>query len=243
MIGIYCITNIVNNKKYIGQSVDVVDRLAHHKSALRNHRHANSYLQYSWDKYGSENFTFEILTTCHEDDLDEQEQRFIRSYHTMDRRYGYNFESGGSKNKHVSAESRQKMSEKKKGKYAGANNPMYGKSIPCSEERKKMLSQKMSGSGNPMYGVHQTISDEQKQKESEMFSGAGNPFFGKHHTEDAKKKMSESHKKTPVICVETGQKYDSVNEAQRETGIHSGSIARACKRGLTAGGYHWQYIV
>ena len=69
----------------------------------------------------------------------------------MDRRYGYNFESGGSKNKHMSAETRQKMSEQKKGKYAGANNPMYGKSIPCSEERKKMLQMYKDLTGEKLY--------------------------------------------------------------------------------------------
>ncbi len=33
MIGIYAIVNCVNDKVYIGQSMDVMDRIAHHKSA------------------------------------------------------------------------------------------------------------------------------------------------------------------------------------------------------------------
>lgn len=51
MTGIYVITNISNGKKYIGQSVDVEDRIAHHKSSLKHNRHENSYLQNSWNKY------------------------------------------------------------------------------------------------------------------------------------------------------------------------------------------------
>ena len=33
--GIYCIECLVNNKKYIGKSVDINSRIAHHKSYLK----------------------------------------------------------------------------------------------------------------------------------------------------------------------------------------------------------------
>ena len=68
MIGIYCIVNIVNNKKYVGQSTDVEGRIAHHKSALRHNKHANDHLQKSWNKYGEDNFRFEILCFCNEEE-------------------------------------------------------------------------------------------------------------------------------------------------------------------------------
>ena len=44
---------------------------------------------------------------------------------------------------------------------------------------------------------------------------------------------------TPVICVETGIRYETVSEAARQTGICRSSIQRSIKRGLKAGGLHW----
>lgn len=60
MIGVYMIRNNINGKVYIGQSVDVRDRLWHHKSMLKNNRHENSYLQNSWNKYGADAFEFMV---------------------------------------------------------------------------------------------------------------------------------------------------------------------------------------
>lgn len=48
--------------------------------------------------------------------------------------------------------------------------------------------------------------------------------------------------KTEVCCVETGCCYNSISEASEKTGIYIANISRACKKGYTAGGYHWKYI-
>ena len=44
MVGIYCITNIKDNKKYIGQSIHVKDRILAHKGLLRRGKHYNCHL-------------------------------------------------------------------------------------------------------------------------------------------------------------------------------------------------------
>lgn len=46
--GIYCIENIVNNKKYIGKG-RVIDRIIYHKQNLKNKRHPNKELQKDYD--------------------------------------------------------------------------------------------------------------------------------------------------------------------------------------------------
>lgn len=75
--GIYMIRNLCNQKVYIGQSVDVQDRLAHHKSSLKHDRHENSYLQRAYNKYGVDGFEFVVLEYCAEDQLDERERYYI----------------------------------------------------------------------------------------------------------------------------------------------------------------------
>ena len=84
MIGIYKITNIQNNKVYIGQSTDVEDRIAHHRSSLRHNKHENSHLQRSWNKYGEDSFVFEILDICEEQALDDKERYYIEMYQATD---------------------------------------------------------------------------------------------------------------------------------------------------------------
>jgi len=91
--GIYKISNLVNGKIYIGQSVDVYDRIAHHKAELRNNRHSNKYLQYSWNKYGEENFSFEIIESCKRNELNNREQYWISYYDSYNN--GYNHTLGG----------------------------------------------------------------------------------------------------------------------------------------------------
>lgn len=46
----------------------------------------------------------------------------------------------------------------------------------------------------------------------------------------------------PVICIETGQKYESVKEAAKANASYIPDIVRACKNCSTAAGYHWRYI-
>lgn len=65
--GIYCIRNVKNNKKYIGSSVDIYERIRHHLSDLRNNRHHSTYLQRSFNKYGEQGFTTDILEKCNRD--------------------------------------------------------------------------------------------------------------------------------------------------------------------------------
>ena len=60
-IGVYKITNLVNGKVYIGSSVNIKSRKWKHFYSLSHNKHQNQHLQRAYNKYGKENFSFEIL--------------------------------------------------------------------------------------------------------------------------------------------------------------------------------------
>jgi group I intron endonuclease len=62
--GVYCITNKVNGKRYIGASVNIGNRWRMHKSQLKRGIHGNRYLQRAWNKYGEQAFEFSMLVNC-----------------------------------------------------------------------------------------------------------------------------------------------------------------------------------
>lgn len=75
--GIYCITNTVNNKQYVGSSKNIYHRLKRHQSELQRGTHANPYLLNSYLKYGKEQFVVSILEEVPEDQLTSKEQDYI----------------------------------------------------------------------------------------------------------------------------------------------------------------------
>lgn len=90
MIGIYKITNKLNNKIYIGQSIDITRRWWEHKHDNRS----NSLIHLAITKYGEENFTFEVIEECSQDQLNEREQYWIEFYNSFED--GYNLTRGGN---------------------------------------------------------------------------------------------------------------------------------------------------
>lgn len=64
-----------------------------HKNCLNQNKHENKHLQNSWNKYGSENFQFEIIEKCSIADLDNRERFWIAYYNSLEN--GYNLCEGG----------------------------------------------------------------------------------------------------------------------------------------------------
>lgn len=85
MIGIYLIENIINNKKYVGQSVNIKKRFSQHKSCNAKH----GILVRAFKKYGIENFKFSIIEECEEKYLSERESFWINEFNSFSPN-GYN---------------------------------------------------------------------------------------------------------------------------------------------------------
>ena len=74
-IGIYKITNVLNGKCYVGQSVSISERWKQHiKRALGAEPITKNKLYPIMNQVGPENFTFEIIEECPKEKLDEREK-------------------------------------------------------------------------------------------------------------------------------------------------------------------------
>lgn len=95
-IGIYMYQNKINNRIYVGQSVDIEDRKLKHESRAfhDNNTEYNSIIHKAFRKYGLNNFDFVILELCLVNELNEKEIYWIEqknSYYD-----GYNATLGGN---------------------------------------------------------------------------------------------------------------------------------------------------
>ena len=115
--GVYIITSISENKHYIGQSVDWKERLFSHKSALKYNYHRNLHLQNAYNKYGKNNFIFEILEETEEKFLFSLENYWCNLLNVHNSKYGYNIQFTGSEGcSRMSQETKNKISSQHVGK-------------------------------------------------------------------------------------------------------------------------------
>lgn len=157
---IYMITNVVNNKVYVGQTSQTSkDRWDNHMTFLRYNKHVNPHLQKDFNRYGEINFKLEVITIAYnQKELDKLEIEFINKYNPLI----YNLESGGRNGK-PSLETLERM----KIASSGENNGMYGKKhkkstkqimskihkgctpwnkgVPCSDKIKQAVSKANKG--------------------------------------------------------------------------------------------------
>lgn len=106
---VYLIENLINCKKYIGQTINFQSRKKSHE---RDSKINTTPLYQSIRKHGWDNFEFTILmkdNTINHDYLDFWECYFIEIFDTINREKGYNCESGGSLNKFYCEETINKM--------------------------------------------------------------------------------------------------------------------------------------
>ena len=134
--GIYKITCSPNKKVYIGSSIDIDIRFYKHKSLLKNNKHVNKNLQNSYNKYGINNFKFEILELTLWKDLIKKEQYWFDYFKNegFDMFNYNNFVESPHKGKRMLDHTRKKLSESHR---LNPNKYWQGKHLP--EEMKEKI--------------------------------------------------------------------------------------------------------
>ena len=188
MGSIYKITNTVNSKAYIGQTIhDAVKTRIHHH--LSGYGKTNDLVKRAVKKYGRDAFTYEIL---HDgiipEFLDMLEIEAIAKFNTLAPN-GYNLTTGG-RSAFPSEGTRRKMSEAQKGRTP------WNKGKSRSAETRRKISEAKKG---------KSLSEEHRQKISEVQKGTrtgeNNPMYGKPawnkdkpHPAETRQKISEAKK-------------------------------------------------
>ena len=215
---VYCHTNKINEKKYIGITSQKPERRWNNGEGYRN----NEYFYRAIKKYGWHNFMHEILyTNLSRDEAEKLEVNLIAEYETRFNNKGYNIESGGNTKKDIPLETRKKISERLKGH-------------ECSDETKRKISLSKRGKPSPNKGRKMSEEFIEKNRLSHIGQKAWNK--GKRWTDEEKAKFGGK----AVMCIENGKIYRSAHEAGRDLNVNFSSI-RKCVKGKTktAGGYHW----
>lgn len=184
---IYCITNIINDKQYVGQAIIKSKRWKNHRIALQYNKHENRHLQAAYNKYGAENFVFTVVQKVDWIHLlNQREQYWMDKLDCVDPK-GYNLQptAGSSRGFKHTEETKLKWSAQRKGQKrsaefaASVSARMTGKAI--SEETRRKLVESHKGHKH---------SAETKAKMSEARKGNKNAAGRKQSAEEIEHRTS-----------------------------------------------------
>ena len=188
MICIYMITNKINNKKYIGQTLNFKKRKKDHICNAKDNK-INTHLYLAMRKYGIENFKFDILEEVKKEELNDKEIYYIKKYDTFNT--GYNMTNGGENVTLNNHEVRKKISNTVKKQWedglynyrktnikkaitvAHKNASKRAKKMWENEELKKQISKKISKKlSKPIiaYNKNEELMFESYQKAIDYFA-------------------------------------------------------------------------
>lgn len=237
---VYMHKNKINGKVYIGIT-----------SQKPQHRWGNNGVNYkkglrfynAIQKYGWNNFEHIILfTNLTKQQAEQIEIMLIKKYKSNNIKYGYNIANGGNSKGKQSEETKNKISKANKGKISWSK----GKSMKQETKNKISNSNKIAYKDKP---IPEYLKPYKKgnipwNKGTKGIMKSNKTSFKKGNIPPFKNKKIPfeiyEHRCKKIMCVETGEIFDSISEAQKIK--KCSNISQAC-RGIRniAGGYHWRY--
>lgn len=214
---IYKVTNKVDGKIYVGQTIQGLNKRWRAHCRSDNGKNSQSYLFRAIEKHGESNFTLEQIDSSSTlEGLNMLEEMYIKKFNSLAPE-GYNLESGGD-NHRCHEDTKKKLSIANKGKPI---KDRWDKGFVGNhtEETKEKIRKKLKGSFQGERwdkGNSTPRSDEMKKRISDTMTGVAQPW---------------KYKK--VVCVETGEGYESVNAAAEATGIKRPTLSLLLKSGGT----------
>ena len=91
---IYCYHNVINGKKYIGQTINESQRRSYHKTQHTRVTQSNNKFVNALKKHGFDSFIYGVIEECNNESLDERERYYIDLYNSQVN--GYNTLKGGT---------------------------------------------------------------------------------------------------------------------------------------------------
>lgn len=267
--GVYTITNLVNKKMYVGLAIDFDKRWDSHKNELRNNKHCNYHLQAAWNKYGENNFLFEILVECEEQFLYSEEHYWATILNVHNPKYGYNIQPT-----HPYGKPRHAEETKKKIAIATLGNTRNVGRIASPERVVKIRETKQRTTGKPIiildkFGNY--ICEKPSKGEVAIFLGKTRRKIGNiSMVLNKKSKSIEGYiliyksEYNPKINYDISEGYrlyrpiakyslsgeflkiyDRVYEAARDNNLNNNSLQKAIDtgKGRKHGGFLWRDIV
>lgn len=226
---IYQITNIVNDKVYIGQTShhNVANRWVDHIKSINSGM--DSHLIRAFKYHGLENFTFSVLSEVPKDRLNQAEIDEISNKNSLSPN-GYNIRQGGSRGGH-SQESIQKIRASHIGK-------------THTDETKEKLRQLNLGKKHTQESKDKTRrAMSGKPKSLEAIEKSTKARTGLKRSIDTRERMSRSRQievEQWSLDGEYIQTYPSIKKATIESGCND--ISKCCKgKYKQSGGFVWKY--
>lgn len=216
MIGIYKITCLKNFKYYIGSSINLDRRKKQHFQSLLNNKHANIKLQRSYNKYGVENFRFDIIEL-----LETSKNLLKREQFYIDTTKPY-FNICKIAGNSLGVIRREKTKEKLRQANLGLKHPNW---------RNKIKSEAQGG--NKHWTKKKKFSTNSKTK----MSNSQKNLYKNGYKSPACKKINQFT--TEDVFVKT---WESAKEVEKHLNISTSSVSQVLTgKNKTAGGFKWKY--
>lgn len=228
---IYLTTNLINNKKYIGQ----------HTGAINDsYLGSGIALIQAIENYGKENFNKQILEICDKEKLNEREKYWIQYYNAFNSEDFYNLTEGGQQGDGWAACNRYMKNHPQEAQQIYQEN-----SIKLHNWLNEHPDIKNQLTINMLKGAEQwrNANPNKVQEHMKQLNKAKQQWQNEHPEEYATQianfiKVGSDANSKKIRCINTGEIFPSISEAARHYNIYQTNISKVLKGERKSAGKH-----